>query len=77
MTNGSLLKKIAKSRGYTITSLAKAIGLSRWGLLKKIDNRSEFKVSEICIIAQLLKLTRSEREAIFFNFEVAKMATSD
>lgn len=44
MTNGKLLKEIAKAKQVTLQELAEALGLTRQGLSKKIENRSEFRV---------------------------------
>ena len=57
MTNGKLLKEIAQSKQITLTRIAEAVGLSRQGLFKKIENRSEFKASEVEKISNLLELT--------------------
>lgn len=66
MTNGKLLKEIAQSKQITLTRIAEAVGLSRQGLFKKIENRSEFKASEVEKISNLLGLTEQQRKAIFF-----------
>ena len=66
MTNGKLLKEIAQSKQITLTRIAEAVGLSRQGLFKKIENRSEFKASVVEKISNLLGLTEQQRKAIFF-----------
>ncbi len=66
MTNGKLLKEIAQSKQITLSKIAEAAGLSRQGLFKKIENKSEFKASEVVKISDLLGLTDEQRTAIFF-----------
>ena len=66
MTNGKLLKEIAKAKQITLQELADALGLTRQGLSKKIENRSEFRVSEVSKISDLLGLSEEQRREIFF-----------
>lgn len=66
MTNGKLLKDIAKSKKITLNDLAAAIGITRQGLNKKITNRSEFRVSEVSKLTELLGLSEQQKQAIFF-----------
>lgn len=66
MTNGKLLKEIAKAKRVTIQEIAAALGLTRQGLSKKIENRSEFRVSEVAKISELLGLSEKQKRDIFF-----------
>lgn len=66
MTNGELFREIAKANHKTLQELAEAVGLSRQGLFKKIENRSEFKASEISKLSDLLNLSEQEKQNIFF-----------
>ena len=66
MTNGKLLKEIARAKQITLQELADALGLTRQGLSKKIENRSEFRVSEVSKISDLLGLSEQQRREIFF-----------
>lgn len=66
MTNGKLLKQIAKSKHFTLQRLAEAIGVSRQGLSNKIENRSEFKASEVSKLSDLLGLSAKQKQDIFF-----------
>lgn len=66
MTNGKLLKEIAKAKQKTLQELAEAVGLTRQGLFKKIENRSEFKASEIVKLTELLNLSEQQKRDIFF-----------
>ena len=66
MTNGKLLKEIAKAKQITLQQLAEALGLTRQGLSKKIENRSEFRVSEVSKLSELLGLSEQQKQEIFF-----------
>lgn len=46
--------------------LAKKLGISLQALYNKINNEAEFKASEIANITEILKLSKLEREQIFF-----------
>ena len=76
MTNTALLEeKIIKS-GLKKSYIAKAIGLSSYGLTLKIKNLNEFKASEIekmCILLGIDDL--EERCAIFFASKVDYKST--
>ena len=76
MTNTALLEdKITKS-GLKKSYIAKAIGLTPYGLTLKIRNINEFKASEIekmCILLGIDDL--EERCAIFFASKVDETAT--
>lgn len=66
MTNGKLLKEIAKAKQVTLQELAEALGLTRQGLSKKIENRSEFRVSEVSKLSEILGLSEQQNQEIFF-----------
>ena len=66
MTNGKLLKEIAKAKQVTLQELAEALGLTRQGLSKKIENRSECRVSEVSKLSEILGLSEQQKQEIFF-----------
>ena len=67
MTNTTLLNERIERSGYKRSYIAKALGLSAYGLAKKIQNETEFKASEINALCGLLKIeSPEEKEAIFF-----------
>lgn len=66
MTNGKLLKEIIKAKKMTLQELADSLGLSRQGLSKKIENRSEFRCSEVAKMCELLGLSEQQKQEIFF-----------
>lgn len=56
---------ITKAR-ITKRELAKQLGISEMSLYNKIHNISEFKASEIRKLSEILELSDSDRQAIFF-----------
>ena len=76
LTNTEMLEdKIAQS-GLKKSYIAKAIGLSPYGLTLKINNVNEFKASEsekVCVLLRIDDL--EERSAIFFAPKVDLKST--
>lgn len=67
MPDMNLLRDKIDRVGIPITTLANKCGVTRNSLYNKLDGKSEFKASEICIISAALHLTQQERDAIFFG----------
>lgn len=67
MTDSKLLRLKISESGYKMVYVAKKVGVTYAGLMKKINNETEFKASEIVKLCELLKIeNREEREKIFF-----------
>lgn len=77
MTNTNLLEKKIRDSGLRIGFICEQLGISYPGFQKKLKNEggSEFKPSEITVLAELLHLTREEIDRIFFAAEVGTMPT--
>lgn len=67
MTDINLLKSTIEESGLRNRFIADKLGLSPEGFYKKLRGKSEFKVSEVGIIAELLRLSPAERDEIFFS----------
>lgn len=68
MTDSVLLRNIIDANGYKLKFVAEYLGLSTYGLQLKIDNKHEFKTSEITALCDLLKITSLKmKEKIFFK----------
>lgn len=65
MTNTRLLRELIDAKGLKLCYIADQLGISRFGLHKKMQNQSEFKPSEIKRICEILGITAAEREKIF------------
>jgi hypothetical protein len=66
MTDTNLLRAKIEASGYKLRFIAAKVGITYQGLLKKMNNETEFKASEIQALVGLLGLDENEREAIFF-----------
>ena len=76
MTNTALLEEKITKSGLKKSYIAKAMGLSSYGLALKIQNVHEFKASEIekmCILLGIDDL--EERCTIFFASKVDSKST--
>jgi hypothetical protein len=66
MTNTSLLVQYIEKSGYKKSFIAEKLGLTAYGFTLKVNNKSEFKASEMTILCKLLKINAKDKEAIFF-----------
>lgn len=67
MTNTELLNAKINESGIKRGAIAERLGLSRYGLAKKINGKNDFKSEEILTLCELLNIkTLTEREKIFF-----------
>lgn len=70
MTNTELLRKKIDDSGYKMAFIAEKCGLTHQGFLNKLNNKTEFTMSEACILRDILNMTSEEFEAIFFASKV-------
>lgn len=71
MTNTELLEDRISRSGYRKSYIAESLGLSPYGLARKINNENEFKASEIDALSTLLGIESwEEKDAIFFAQKV-------
>ena len=66
MTNTKLFRDTVESCGIKYKMIAKTVGITPYGLQKKIENDTQFKAEEIAAISELLRLSIRQRDAIFF-----------
>lgn len=66
MTDTQALRSLVNAKGLKYKYIACQMGLSAYGLMKKIENKAEFKVSEVDKLSKLLELTAKQKEKIFF-----------
>lgn len=64
--NKQLLKDSIKDSGMSVTAIAKKSGIVRETLYNKIES-GNFYAPEIIALSRALRLTREERDAIFFK----------
>ena len=72
MTNTTLLRRKIDKSGYKLIFIAEKCGLTYQGFMKKVNNETEFKASEIQTLKELLNLTTEEVNAIFFAVHVGE-----
>lgn len=75
MINSHLLRSKISESGIKLYALASRLGLSGYGLSRKIDNKTEFKASEIEKLCDILQLSTCDRDGIFFGSCVDFKAT--
>lgn len=66
MTNSLKLRAAILERGFTQEQLAEQLGMTIATFNYKVNNKREFKASEIKKLAEFLCLTTDEVNAIFF-----------
>ena len=76
MTDTKALRKKMDDSGYKLRFIAKQLGITYQGFLKKINNESEFKATEIQTLCNLLNIDIQEKEQIFFTQNVDKTSTN-
>lgn len=67
MVDTEKLRAKIEDTGITYKHIAAEIGITVQALRLKITNKNEFVASEIVKLSDILRLTRSERDSIFFN----------
>lgn len=66
MTDTKKLRERINKAGLKLKYVAQELGISPYTLQMKIDNDTEFKVSEVDTLAKMLHLTLQEKDEIFF-----------
>lgn len=67
MTNSSMLRAWIEQKGFKLKAVAAQLGITPYALQKKINNETEFKVSEIVTFVVDLGMSAKERDKIFFD----------
>ena len=76
MTNTSLLERYIAASGYKKSYIAQQLGISAYAFSLKVNNKSEFKATEIDILCDLLNIGIEDRMAIFFAKQVDCKSTT-
>ncbi len=78
MTNTLKLRALLVEKGFTNESIAKKLGMSKQSFCMKINNKREFKLTEIHNLALLLKIQDCNLFlSIFFAKDVEFNSTND
>lgn len=68
LTDSDALKALIKSRGLKLKYVADYLGLTSYGFALKLNNKQEFKTSEVAALCELLEIkSLKEKEALFFK----------
>ena len=68
MTDTKMLNNYIEDSGIKKGKIAKTLGITRTALWQKMNNKRDFKASEISAICSLLDITSLEvKERIFFT----------
>lgn len=67
MTDSKAMREWISDHGYKLKSIAAMLGITPYALQKKIDNKSEFKASEIAMFVNKLGMEAGLRDQIFFG----------
>lgn len=66
MTNTELLEQAIKESGLKKVYLAEKVGLTPAGFYNCVNNKAEFKASQINTLCKLLGIDSAGKDAIFF-----------
>lgn len=66
MTDFVLLDEVIKKSGMPMTVIAERSGIKRETLYNRLKGVGDFTASEIAALTKVFKLTRAERDRIFF-----------
>lgn len=69
MTDTKMLEKAINNSGLKRSFIASQIGITAYTLALKIDNKKEFKASEIDKLCEILKIDVERRMLIFLRTE--------
>lgn len=68
MTDTKALRELIERNGLKMKYVAEYLGLSSYGFQLKVENRQEFKTSEVAALCELLEITSlDDKERIFFT----------
>lgn len=68
MTDSAALRKLIEAKGLKLKFVASFLGLTSYGFSLKLDNKQEFKTSEVAALCDLLEIkSLEEKELIFFK----------
>ncbi|MDO4647931.1 MAG: hypothetical protein Q4B26_04710 [Eubacteriales bacterium] len=67
MTNTKALKELINEKGMKLKFVADYLGISAYGFALKLNNKQEFKTSEVQALCELLEIdSLKKKEELFF-----------
>lgn len=76
MIDSAKLKKAIKKSGLKKSYISEKMKITRASLYNKLNNVSEFTVSEMQVLSKILNCTEKEKEEIFFKNYVDNLKTT-
>ncbi len=73
LTDSDALKSLIKSRGLKLKFVADHLGLTSYGFALKLNNKQEFKTSEVAALCELLAVAK---KGIYDGLAVVEQAPS-
>jgi transcriptional regulator with XRE-family HTH domain len=71
LTDTDKIKQLISESGFKMQYVASKLGITRAALSLKLNNKSEFKTSEVAVLCELLGINSLEKkEEIFFMKKV-------
>ena len=68
LTDSDALKSLIKSRGLKLKFVEDHLGLTSYGFALKLNNKQEFKTSEVAALFDLLEIkSLKEKDSLFFK----------
>lgn len=67
MVNTTRLQNAINASGVSIAFLAKSLSISRRTFYSRLKGKSDFRLTEIQLLSNVLRLNPEEKEIIFFN----------
>lgn len=67
MVDTQYIENRIDSLGFDKNSISKKLGISRQSLWKKINNKVQFKVSEVYVLSDILLIPKEDRIDVFFK----------
>ena len=74
MVDTNKLEYLIKESGHTKSECARRMGITLQGFINKLQNKTEFKYSEVCILADMIGT--DIRDSVFFKTEVESDRTA-
>ncbi|POP38694.1 hypothetical protein C3R19_08525, partial [Blautia producta] len=62
MTNSEALRELINAKGFKLKFVAEYLGLSPYGFNLKMQNKQEFKTSEVAALCELLEIKSLEEK---------------
>lgn len=77
MTDFKLLHEIIDDSGMTMAAISEKAGMNRATLYNRLDGIGEFSAREIMGLCNALRISKDDRERIFFALDVPKMGREE